>query len=205
MRFRLRDMLLLMLMLGVYLTTASQVLQLDVSPQYKRGLLLFAVTFVMSTLAFSFLGLRWSRGKAGPIVVSFVPPIPWKALLQQLLVIVAFGIAAIYFDRHPTGVAAFTGASIPILVSICLVFLFNTLSVSSAGIIYHCMFRGWDYLEVLRSEEGTVEAIELWNPRWQPKNEFVLKYLWPGVTITIPKEHQPQLTKLYNQYSFPGN
>ena len=198
MRFRLRDILLLMVLLAVYFTTLNRVLQIKNGEHFRHNLWLFGGVFFLMFGSMLAVGNRWSMRKAQPIELRFVAGIPWKVLIHQVLLVISFGLVAIYFDSA-TGIAAFLGASMPILSSMALVFFFNYIVVSSQGIVYHCYLRPWRSVRVVRDDSGTIVALDQGYPAWVRPGTLAHRYLWPGVTLEIPEEHQQQVTELYEQ------
>ena len=160
MRFRLRDILLLTVLLAAYLTTLNRVLATRWGESYQKLLLISAVALFSFLLLGFLLGHRIAVRRIGTIELGYVPEIPWKILTGQVLLLLVFGWAAVLFE-NATVIAAFVVGSIPLVISLLLVFLFNTLRVSSTGILYHFVYRPWKAVKLARTGEGSDRCDQL--------------------------------------------
>ena len=201
MRFRLRDILLLMLLLAVYLTTATYALRvgdqseslLD-SPLF--GSLIMLPVFLVFFPLFMFIGHRWAVRKARPIKLKLEVPLFWTPLFVMLAMTVACGVVTIVID-HPIALAGFIGASMPFLASLPLLAVVSWAHVGTGGIAYANFFQKWSDVEVERGVSGLIESVVITRSPLVLLGGPFKRIFGSGRKASVPIELREEVTELY--------
>ena len=202
MRFRLRDLLLLMVMVAVYLTTLTHVLRTCLPAERPSGMfvgLLIQPVFFLATFPMMMIVLHWwAVRKAKPVFLTLPVPIAWGAQFFSLGFTVLIGCIAIYSESS-SGLAMFVGASMPFLGYVPLQLFLNTVKCGAAGVAYMNVFKNWAKLEVVRNDDGMVEAFYPFPIPTVAKRISLLRWAVPCSLVQVPTEHRLQVTTLYEQ------
>ena len=202
MRFRLRDILLLMVLLAVYLTTAMYVMRATIQEDANYGMFIGVgvqvATFAILFPALLLLVQRYAERKVRPVVLRLSTTIPWRSMFVSLGFTVLIGIGASYAG-HPVGLAAFVGASMPLLAHSTLAFVLNHAAIGAAGVVYFTKFQPWREVEVVQSADGNIEALYPFPMPPQAKKVRVLRWTVPRPLLEVPPKDQQQVTELYEQ------
>lgn len=203
MRFRIRDILLLMLMLAVYLTAANYVFRVHdgfdsvwSSPLFGAlvGVPVFLVLFPVSML----IAQRRSLRKARPIHLRLEVPVPWKMLFAMLTLVVFCGLLVVLFDEIIL-VGAFVGASMPFLGLLLCLPLICRAHLGAGGVVHYSAYQQWSEVETKRDDEGLINQISIFNLPWGPGNRPIKSSMAPQRMLDIPESLREQVTELCDQ------
>lgn len=202
MRFRLRDILLLMVLVAVYLTTLIKVVR-SCSPEGLQSYIyvgvlvqvpVFLVVFPGQMLVIHHVAVR----KVRPVLLKLDSPIAWKSYFVLLGFTVLVGCIAIVIGS-PAGLAAFFGASMLFLGNLILLLFLNDAKLGKTGVVYFNGFQPWSNIEVERSAEGVVEAIYPFPTPPIARKFPLLRLVIPRPRIEVPLQEQQQVTELHEQ------
>ena len=211
MRFRLRDIMLLMLMVAIYLTTAIYVFRIDNESESLLasplvGVIFSFLVFLIGFPGWMLLAHRWALRRARPIKVKLEVPISWKYLFSMLGFTVAFGIAAILLNFfidlgsfQVIAAAGFIGASMPFLGTLLLIPSACWAHVGTGGVVWQSMYQRWSDVTVERGEDGLIESIVIFKPPLGSLGGPLAKFALPNRTAEVPPQCRHEITNLYER------
>lgn len=203
MRFRLRDILILMVMVAVYLTTGKYVFDTIVSEANRVGALTGALIGGIPGISVFNIGMfvvhQRSVRKAAPILYELDALLPWKQLSSQLVICIVFGVATI-LTENKFAYGAFGGASVVFWGTVLCYLWMSKVKVGESGIAYVTYHNDWSEIEVVRNSLGKIEQVVLKSP-WGLSKSYVKRLLSTKTKVSIPAKQQDKITELFEQYS----
>lgn len=187
MRFRLRDILLLMLMAAAYLTSFRIIHSVIEELEIGSGIYILHGYFAVFVLL-----QRVEKGLQPNLVIvsshlQWHVPMPWFRNFWYSLSMVACAWLTRYF-RSPVGLALFLLVSMPFLIGFVDLLFPRQVILEGQGILFKKTLYPWSRIQKLKDSNGRIVRLSLHKTQ-------------SSCVIDVPKEQQLQVADFIGRHS----